>query len=196
MATSRSLGSTSLTTRSPMRTTPEVGVSRPAMMRRAVDLPHPDGPSRTRDSPGSTSSVRSSTATTSPKRLVTPSNASRLGSPTARLPRPARASGASTTRPPCPPTSGSGADPGVVARDDPIGRTGQLGHGRTGRRARRDGGEGGDDGLLDLGLGPIDGTGGGRVLRAVDQLLVGDLELGLAGPQLRDGRQGGSALAD
>ena len=38
MAMSRSLGSTSLTTRSPMRISPPVIVSSPAIMRRAVDL--------------------------------------------------------------------------------------------------------------------------------------------------------------
>src|SRR5919112_4219736 len=41
-------------------------------MRSVVVLPHPEGPSREKNSPSWTSSVRSSTATNSPKRLVTP----------------------------------------------------------------------------------------------------------------------------
>ena len=36
-------------------------------MRRSVDLPHPEGPTRTRNSPYSISSETSSTATTSPR---------------------------------------------------------------------------------------------------------------------------------
>ena len=44
MATSRSLGSTSLTTRSPMETVPSVTSSRPATSRSAVVLPQPDEP--------------------------------------------------------------------------------------------------------------------------------------------------------
>src|SRR5664279_1265823 len=196
MAKSRSLGSTSLTIRSPMRTTPAVGVSRPAMTRRAVDLPQPDGPSSTRDSPASTSRVRSSTAITSPKRLVTPSKDSRLGSATASPPSPPPASRASTGPPPCPFTRGSGADPGVVARDDAVRRTGQMGHGRLGRGAGRQRGEGGVAGLIHLGLGAVHGTGRGRVLGTLGQLMVSHLELGLGGPQLGDGRQGGGALAD
>ncbi len=41
---SRFAGETSLTTRSPIRIVPVVGVSSPATIRRAVVLPHPDGP--------------------------------------------------------------------------------------------------------------------------------------------------------
>src|SRR5215212_210408 len=46
---SRSFGETSLTSRSPMRISPEVA-SRPATIRSAVVLPHPDGPTSTRNS--------------------------------------------------------------------------------------------------------------------------------------------------
>ena len=54
---------------------PRVTSSSPATMRSAVVLPHPDGPTRTRNSPGSTSRLRSFTATTPPgKCLVTPSS--------------------------------------------------------------------------------------------------------------------------
>jgi hypothetical protein len=67
-----------LTVREPIWIVPSVGSSRPAIIRSAVLFPHPDGPSSTRNSWSLISSVRSSTATTSPKRLVTPSNATRL----------------------------------------------------------------------------------------------------------------------
>ena len=73
MATSRSLGSTSFTTRSPMETVPSVTSSSPATRRSAVVLPQPDEPSSTSSSPSATCSVRSSTAVVSPNRLVTPS---------------------------------------------------------------------------------------------------------------------------
>ena len=59
MAMSRSFGSTSLTTLSPMRISPPEIVSRPAIIRSAVDLPQPDGPTSTRNSPSSMSSDRS-----------------------------------------------------------------------------------------------------------------------------------------
>src|SRR5215217_4351594 len=75
MAMSRSLGATSLTTRSPMRIWPSVIGSSPATIRRAVVLPQPDGPTRTIRLPSSTSSDRSSTATVpSSNTLVTWSN--------------------------------------------------------------------------------------------------------------------------
>ena len=60
MATSRSFGGTSLTTRSPMAIEPRLIRSRPATILRAVDFPHPDGPTRIRNSPSATSSVRPS----------------------------------------------------------------------------------------------------------------------------------------
>ena len=45
--------------------------SRPATNRSTVDLPQPDGPRSTSNSPGGTWSESESTATTSPKRFVT-----------------------------------------------------------------------------------------------------------------------------
>ena len=51
MAISRSLGCTSLTRRSPMYKSPAVIYSSPAIVRKRVDLPHPLGPTRTRNSP-------------------------------------------------------------------------------------------------------------------------------------------------
>jgi hypothetical protein len=54
MAMSRAMGSRSLTRRSPMRMSPELTVSRPATMRRSVDLPHPEGPTSTHNPPSGT----------------------------------------------------------------------------------------------------------------------------------------------
>ena len=62
IAMSRPCGSTSLTRRPPMRSSPVEMSSRPATMRRAVDLPQPDGPTRTTNSPSATSMDRSFTA--------------------------------------------------------------------------------------------------------------------------------------
>ena len=52
---------------------PAVGVTRPSRVRRVVVLPAPLGPRKPTTVPWSTSKLRSSTATTSPKRLVSPS---------------------------------------------------------------------------------------------------------------------------
>src|SRR6266516_770891 len=62
MAISRSLGGRSLTTRSPTLIVPEVMSSSPAIIRSAVDLPHPDGPTNTTKYPSGTSSASESTA--------------------------------------------------------------------------------------------------------------------------------------
>src|SRR6516165_7604742 len=53
MAMSRSLGWTLLTTRSPIEIVPEVMFSSPASIRSRVDLPQPDGPTSTTNSPSS-----------------------------------------------------------------------------------------------------------------------------------------------
>ena len=57
------------------------GASKPATRRRQVVLPEPDRPSIEKNSPSRTVRSTASTATTSPHRLVTPSNrtASRSG---------------------------------------------------------------------------------------------------------------------
>src|SRR5215217_2969579 len=74
MAISRWRGGRSLTTWSPIKTLPPVMSSRPAIIRRAVDFPHPDGPTKTTNSPSGISKFILSTATTSsPKTLVTSS---------------------------------------------------------------------------------------------------------------------------
>src|SRR5215213_1628288 len=51
MAMSRSLGCSSLTRPPSIAISPSVIVSRPAIMLSRVDLPQPDGPTRTRNSP-------------------------------------------------------------------------------------------------------------------------------------------------
>jgi len=64
MAMSRSFGGTLLTTRSPILTSPSVTLSRPAMIASRVDLPHPEGPTSTMNSPVFTSrSIPFSTGT-------------------------------------------------------------------------------------------------------------------------------------
>ena len=55
MAMSRSLGITSLTTRPPMEISPSEIASRPAIIRSSVDLPQPEGPTRTTNWPSSMS---------------------------------------------------------------------------------------------------------------------------------------------
>src|SRR5688572_11220618 len=57
-----------------MRMRPAVTDSRPASMRRTVDLPEPEPPTSTSSWPSATSGWKSSTTLTSPKRFVTCSN--------------------------------------------------------------------------------------------------------------------------
>src|SRR5829696_1517857 len=72
MARLRSLGSTSLTTLSSMRSSPSVMSSRPTIMLSSVDFPQPDGPTRMKNSPSSIVKLALSTATVpSGNRLVT-----------------------------------------------------------------------------------------------------------------------------
>src|SRR5437667_11455764 len=54
---SRSFGWTLLTTRSPIEMVPEVMFSRPASIRSRVDLPQPEGPTSTTNSPSSIGTV-------------------------------------------------------------------------------------------------------------------------------------------
>src|SRR4051812_34459005 len=80
MLTGRRCGGTSAMSAPSMRIHPASGVSNPASMRRSVVLPHPEGPSRAKNSPRPISTETSSTATVAPKRLVTPRTAT-IGSP-------------------------------------------------------------------------------------------------------------------
>src|SRR6202167_5149998 len=61
---SRSLGGRLFTIRSPICSVPWVMSASPAIIRRAVDFPHPDGPTRTMNSPSGISRLRSCTACT------------------------------------------------------------------------------------------------------------------------------------
>ena len=63
-------GGRSFTMRPPMRISPAVGCSSPAIMRSRVVLPHPDGPSSTRNSPSRVARSTPSTARTSPNAFV------------------------------------------------------------------------------------------------------------------------------
>src|SRR5258706_3276032 len=63
---SRRFAGLSVTSRAPIQTRPLVGCWKPAIIRRVVVLPQPDGPSRVRSSPGSTARLTASTARTSP----------------------------------------------------------------------------------------------------------------------------------
>src|SRR5262245_27346519 len=67
------------TSRPPIFTAPRFWRSRPAMMRRSVVLPHPLGPRKQTNSPGSTDSVTSRSATKAPNFLTTPSRATAAG---------------------------------------------------------------------------------------------------------------------
>src|SRR5665213_2788375 len=73
---SRLLGARSVTSRSPIQISPEVTSSSPAIILRSVDLPQPDGPTMTRNSPSKMSRETPSTAVTAPKDFVT--SASRI----------------------------------------------------------------------------------------------------------------------
>src|SRR5579859_5232790 len=66
MAMRRSRGVRSFTTLPPMRISPAVGVSRPAIIRRRVVFPEPEGPRKTRNSPSRVSRSTSLTAPSSP----------------------------------------------------------------------------------------------------------------------------------
>src|SRR6185312_4914554 len=71
MAMSRSFGGTSLTTSPPIKMSPPVMSSRPAIMRSVVDLPQPDGPTRTTNSWSAMSRSMPRTASTSSYFLIT-----------------------------------------------------------------------------------------------------------------------------
>ncbi|EGE55405.1 hypothetical protein RHECNPAF_930052 [Rhizobium etli CNPAF512] len=70
MAMRRSAGSTSLTTLPPMRSSPEVISSSPAIILSSVDLPQPDGPTKTTNSPSFTSRLAPWMISKPPKRLT------------------------------------------------------------------------------------------------------------------------------
>ena len=84
MAMSRSLGAMSFMTLPSMMSSPSVISSRPATMRSVVDLPQPEGPTRTMNSLSAMSRLNSWTATTPSSviwRLVRFSGGSSSGAP-------------------------------------------------------------------------------------------------------------------
>ena len=78
MLTGRRCGGTPASDRPPSRISPSLGSSKPASIRSKVLLPQPEGPSRAWNSRSWIARSSASTATASPKRLVTPS-ISRMG---------------------------------------------------------------------------------------------------------------------
>src|SRR5438105_982973 len=75
MFTGRRFAATCVTSVPPSRTRPLSGVSKPAIMRSDVVLPHPLGPSIEKNSPSRMSNDTSATAEWLPKLLLTLSNA-------------------------------------------------------------------------------------------------------------------------
>src|SRR3954469_9000290 len=78
----RSRGGSFVTSRLAMTTSPESGASSPQMRRKIVDLPPPDGPRRTKNSPSAISKLTSSTTWLPPNVLLSP----RASSPATRSP--------------------------------------------------------------------------------------------------------------
>src|SRR5919109_2744766 len=70
MPMSRRCTGTSVMSLPPTWTRPESGCSKPAIMRRLVVLPQPDGPSREKNSPASMSRLTASTATIRPSNVL------------------------------------------------------------------------------------------------------------------------------
>src|SRR3982751_3424961 len=69
---SRSFGATRFTTLPPIAISPSVISSSPAIMRSSVDLPQPDGPTRTQNSPSAMATSTPRITWVEPKRFLTP----------------------------------------------------------------------------------------------------------------------------
>src|SRR5919106_130084 len=76
MASPRCAAPSSLTRCPSIRISPDEMSSSPAIMRRSVDLPQPDGPTKTQNSPCSARRSTPCTTSASPKRLITRSSSS------------------------------------------------------------------------------------------------------------------------
>ena len=72
MAVSRAFGGRALTTRSAIKISPPLMFSSPAIIRSRVDLPQPDGPTSTTNSPSAISTVTSWITGTAPNAFRTP----------------------------------------------------------------------------------------------------------------------------
>src|SRR5690348_7284878 len=96
---SRSFGRTLLTTRPPIAISPSLISSSPAIIRSSVDLPHPDGPTSTQNSPSAMATSTPRMTCVCPNHLCTPvmstdaiapdSRPLRRSSAPRRFPRPA-----------------------------------------------------------------------------------------------------------
>ena len=84
MPTSRACGGVPARSRPRSRMRPASGASKPATRRSSVDLPEPEPPSSARNSPGATSRLSPSSASTAPKRFSTRSTRSNGASATPR----------------------------------------------------------------------------------------------------------------
>ena len=71
MAMPRSAGSTSFITLPPMAMSPPLMSSSPAIILKSVDLPQPEGPTKTTNSPSATSMFAPCTTSKLPKRFMT-----------------------------------------------------------------------------------------------------------------------------
>src|SRR5689334_5617335 len=69
---SRSLGCSSFTRRLSMTMSPSLTLSSPAIMLSSVDLPQPEGPTSTRNSPASTATSMPFKISVAPNRFLTP----------------------------------------------------------------------------------------------------------------------------
>src|SRR5688500_18357244 len=105
MPMSRRCTGTSVMSWPPTWTRPLSGISKPAMMRRLVVLPQPDGPSSEKNSPALMSSVTLSTATTLPSNVLVTSSSLMVAEviqvpphPEEAAKRPSRRVGTSTLR--------------------------------------------------------------------------------------------------
>src|SRR4029078_341982 len=104
---------------------PAVGCSKPAMRRRQVVLPEPDGPSMAKNSPAAMSRSTPSTARTLPKWRATPRNETAATGESALM----NASGRLPVMPLLPSDDGH-----VVARPARVGHAGLLGRALADRR--------------------------------------------------------------
>ena len=75
MAMSRSFGGTPFIPRPPIAISPALAISSPAMIASSVDLPQPEGPTSTVNSPSSMSRLTFFSTSTGPNRLDTPRTA-------------------------------------------------------------------------------------------------------------------------
>src|SRR5687767_15823102 len=84
MLTGRRYAGTPTIERPPIETSPSSGCSKPAIRRRLVVLPQPEGPRKEWNEPRGISNEMESTATTAANRLVTPRNSTSTGALAAR----------------------------------------------------------------------------------------------------------------